>query len=486
MNDTPQQISLEDWDERYALLHGKGLNEPYYGGPLGRHFADGGDLRLKRLKYDNSTQALDLWNFLLTEEDRLRAARTNGNKIVGTMKDLGTIPVLAYSFQHITAFYPDGAWWIPCVMEMNAGLLSIADSLGIDDSFCPVRAMLGAFATEAHFPIPDLLTCSVGAVCDDFSAIAQRLNGMGHPILWWEMPHRRAPQQGESAVELPGGLSATRSQVDLVQSEIARVSEAMQRLTGEEMNDAKLSKGIEIANQIRSCLNMLRHAVFTAPISPLPALELLIAEMLAIHFCSDRAEALRVLTQLLELVKLRIAAGQGFSDEQAVRIFWVNPVADLRVMNLLEECHSRICGTEYLFSHALDPIPTNVPPMEALARSALADPMVGPAEDRAQRICRDAQTFGSEAVVFSRIPGASHCALEGESIANMVRNQLSIPIVEIEVPPISDALEPAIRTRLEALAETALGLRKQNRTAAAPKAHHKGNEHSSMANKRGT
>ena len=55
--------------------------------------------------------------------------------------------------------------------------------------------MLGAFQTEAHFPIPGLLTCSVGATCDDLSAIAQRLEGMGHPIVWWEIPHRRDPDR---------------------------------------------------------------------------------------------------------------------------------------------------------------------------------------------------------------------------------------------------------------------------------------------------
>ena len=29
--------------------------------------------------------------------------------------------------------------------------------------------MLGAFGSKAHFPIPDLLICSVGATCDDLS-----------------------------------------------------------------------------------------------------------------------------------------------------------------------------------------------------------------------------------------------------------------------------------------------------------------------------
>ena len=207
MNATPAQITLDQWDERYNQLRAAGLSEPSYGGPLRRHLADG-DTRLAHLRYDNSPAALGLWNFLLTEEDRLRAAQADGAKIVGTMKHLGTIPVMAYSMDNVVAFYPDGAWWIPCMMELGAGLLDIADSLGFDESFCPVRAMLGAFATGEHFPRPDLLTCSVGATCDDMSAIAQRIEAMDHEIIWWEIPHRRRPEGDETPVKLPGGFIA--------------------------------------------------------------------------------------------------------------------------------------------------------------------------------------------------------------------------------------------------------------------------------------
>ena len=38
-------------------------------------------------------------------------------------------------------------------------------------------------------------------------------------------------------------------------------------------------------------------------------------------------------------------------------MFWINPVADLRIMNLIEDVGGRICGTDYMFTHALDPIP---------------------------------------------------------------------------------------------------------------------------------
>lgn len=459
MTDEPRQITLEQWDRRYKQLQNRGLSEPGYGGPLSRHVEDG-NYRLLKLRYDNSAAALRLWNFLLTEEDRLHQARAQGKKIVGTMKDLGTVPVMAYSSDKLVAFYPDGAWWIPCVMELSAGLLSIADSLGIDESFCPVRAMLGAFVTGAHFPIPDLLTCSVGATCDDFSAIAQRLNGLGYPILWWEVPHRRLPEPDEEAVKLPGGFSAPKSQVEFVKSELQRIKTALEELAGQHLDEKKLSAGIKKANQVRKYLAELRHLVYTAKCCAMPALEMLIAEMLAIHFCSDRDETVEVLKELLSEVKSRVQKGRGVLGNDAARIFWVNPVADLQAMNLLEECGGRICGTDYLFTHALDKIPENRPAIETLAEVVLADPMVGSAVDRAKRIGDDIRRFGAEALVISRIPGASHCAWEGQIIGEIVQAELDIPVLEIEVPPVIDCLRPALRTRTEALVETVTARRK--------------------------
>jgi benzoyl-CoA reductase/2-hydroxyglutaryl-CoA dehydratase subunit BcrC/BadD/HgdB len=321
--------------------------------------------------------------------------------------------------------------------------------------------MLGAFVTGSRFPIPELLICSVGATCDDFSAIAQRLDGLGYPILWWEIPHRRAPEPGEESVKLPGGFSAPRCQVEFVKSELQRVRKALEEFAGQHLSEEKLSAGIKKANQVRRLLADLRRLVFTARLCPMPALEMLIAEMLAIHFCSDRDEAIAVLKELLDEVKERIKEGTGLLRDDAARIFWVNPVADLQVMNLLEDCGGRICGTEYMFTHALDQIPENLPAMEALAQMALADPMVGSSADRASRICAEIRGLCAEAVVISRIPGASHCALEGQVIGEIVQAELDVPVLEIEVPSLTDSIAQALRTRLEALVEAVRERRKK-------------------------
>lgn len=453
MSLAPAQITLQQWDELYPSLDKSGcLSSQSYMGALGRH-VEHGDRRLLRLLYDNSPAALRLWNFLLTEEDRLHDARRQGRKIVGAMKDLGTVPVMAYSLPDVVAFYPDGAWWVPCIMELSSGDLQLADQLGVDESFCPVRAMLGAFVREAHFPRPDLLVCSAGATCDDFSAIAQRLAGLGYPILWWEIPHRRLPAENEPSVSLPGGLTAPQSQVQQVRLQLEAVRQAIEPLSIHRLDGARLADGIRRANSFRRVLDELRELVYTAERCPMGALEMLIVEMLAIHFCSDQAEAISIVEDMLVEVRGRVRAGQGVLPAEAVKIFWVNPVADLRMMNLLESCGGRLCGTEFLFSHAMDQIPEDLEPMEALARAALADPMAGPAGDRARRVCRDCTRFGAQAVVISRIPGASHCASESAVIAAALR-AMGLSAIEIEVPPVSDSLQPAIRTRVEALVES--------------------------------
>ncbi len=449
----PKRLTLDAWDARYEELCAAGFREPSYGGPLRRH-VDDGNRRLLSLTFDDSAAALRLWNFLLTEEERLHAARRDGMKIVGTMKDLGTVPVMAYALPNVVAFYPDGAWWLPCVMEFGTGLLEIADGLGIGDAFCPVRAMLGAFVCQKHFPIPDLLTCSVGATCDDFSAIAQRLTDLGHAILWWEVPHRRCPDPGEPSVTLPGGFVAPVSQIAHLQGELQRVCKAIEDAAGQRLTEPMLREGVVAANRVRRCLDALRRTVYGAAMCPMPALEMQIAEMLAIHFCSDRTECLAVLEDLLAEAEKRVGCGLGVLPESTARVFWVNPIADLRAMNLLEECGGRVCGTDYLFCHALDEIPEDLPPLEALARMAMADRMVGSSKDRAERICHDFEAFGAEGLVVSRIPGASHCATEGAVICDIVSERLGVPTIEIEVPPVCDAILPTLRNRLEALVET--------------------------------
>lgn len=454
MSVPPAKISFAEWETRFESCSG---SAPDTDGlvPLSRHLREG-DARLPKLQYDNSVAALRLWNLVLGEEDRLHEARVAGKKIVGTMKDLGTIPLIAYAAPNLVAFYPDGAWWTPCIMEDSTGLLPVADSLGLGDSFCPVRAMVGAFVTRAHFPLPDMLVCSVGATCDDFSAIAQRLEGLGYPIVWWEMPHRRRPLNGEESVELAAPHRAPVRLMQYVIKELERIRELLSDLSGYSINDEALMQSIRKANRIRAVLRELRELAFTADPCPLPALEVMLAEMLAIHFCSDPAQSESILDDLLTTVKSRAATKQGVLLEGAVRVFWVNPVADLRVLNVLEESGGRLCGTDFMFGHAIEPIPQDTSPMEALARMALSDPMVGTTADRALAICQEAERLKAEAVVISRIPGASHCTYEGRAIRTIVQDRLALPVVEIEVPPVCDSLLPSLRTRLEALIETVL------------------------------
>jgi hypothetical protein len=109
-------------------------------------------------------------------------------------------------------------------------------------------------------------------------------------------------------------------------------------------------------------------------------------------------------------------------------------------------CSAGLCGTDFMLGHALVDIPEDLPPLEVLARVALADPMIGPTPDRARLIGAEMQRLGSEALVISRIPGASRCAREGNIIRQFVQENFGMPTLEIEVPPLSDSLAAALNS----------------------------------------
>ena len=261
MMEPPQRITLDEWDLRYGDLRRAGLREPAYGGCLRRH-VDDGDKRLLKLRMDNSAAALRLWNFLLTEEDRLHQSLQAGKQLVGTLKDLGTVPVMAYAMPDVIAFYPDGAWWIPCIMQQTAGLLEIADSLGIDDSFCPVSRHVGRLRQPHALP-------------DSGAADLQRRGDVRRLV-----GHRTASRQARSPGVLVGdpapSCAAARRRRRVVAGRISGTRfpgcvrpERTLTCTGEtrihtgrRLTEEALRDGIQRANHVRRLLAQLRQAVF--------------------------------------------------------------------------------------------------------------------------------------------------------------------------------------------------------------------------------
>lgn len=373
----------------------------------------------------------------MTEEERLKDLRRSGKVIIGALKDLGTIPVLVNAYQNAVAFYPDGAWWLPCFKEQRTNLLPVAEALGAGEGLCPVRAMLAAFELGCHFPLPDLLFCSTGAICDDFKALAQRLVERGHPIHYWEMPHVREAQTDEASLELASGLCVPRLLRDIVKDELRAIAEKLSEQTGELLDEEKLRAAIRRSNRVRHLLARIRA-------SALPSLERLVCEMMAIHYCSDY--------DLCEAVLSRVAEeAEMLTPDPALKpVFWINPVADVRVMNLLEEAGGRLCGTDFMFGHALSPLDETGDPFDTLACMALSDPMAGTTRARMKICLEEAKRCGAKGIIVSRIPGASHCAFE----ASMLASLSDLPLLEIEVSSLTDSYAPALMTRLQGFMES--------------------------------
>jgi benzoyl-CoA reductase/2-hydroxyglutaryl-CoA dehydratase subunit BcrC/BadD/HgdB len=280
---------------------------------------------------------------------------------------------------------------------------------------------------------------AVGACCDDMACVMQRVADLGIPMVWWELPYRRD--------------AVTPELVRFVARELDRVRRAVGRVAGEEITDDMLAVGIRKANRVRGILARIRDLVYGTSPAPFPALETQICEMLAIHFCSDLEQCLNVLGEVLQTIERRVERFEGVLPRDNCRVVWVNPVADLRVMNLFEDMGGVVAGTEYLFRHALLPIPEHMPPLEALAETALRDPMIGTAQYRARLIIEEVRKYGAEGVVVSSIPGASHCATEGLVIRQEVQRALDLPVLEIVVPPLADASLAQLATRFEGFFE---------------------------------
>ena len=298
MIEQPQSISLDAWESRYQLLREGGLREPCYGGPLQRHVCDG-DFRLRQLTFDNSAAALRLWNFLLTEEMRLRRARDEGKLLVGAMKDLGTVPILAYSLPNVVAFYPDGAWWIPCVMEMSDARPGHRRRPWHRTTLSARCAPCSARSSPASiFPRPDLLVCSVGATCDDFSAIAQRLDGIGFPSSGGKYRTGDIRKRDEPAVRLPGGFPAPQARWISYASSLPSCKQRFPLSPACNWTTSGWPPAFARPTSCARCWPSCARLAYTATPCPLPALEMLIAEMLALHFCSDLPECIARLTSI--------------------------------------------------------------------------------------------------------------------------------------------------------------------------------------------
>ena len=213
---------------------------------------------------------------------------------------------------------------------------------------------------------------------------------LGHEVFWWENPAPScAGKPGEDAVQLPGGFRAPASQVG-VRPQRTLTCATDTRVPYRSTIDRAPPAGRHSTGKPSAAVpgTVPPHRVYRSTGSA-AGVELLIAEMLAIHYCSDQSECRG---------RTRTAPGRGpaaggrrrgLVDADAVRVFWLNPGGRSAHDESGGGRRGRICGTEYLFSHAVDVIPEDVPPLEALARMALADPMVGSPADRADRVCRD-------------------------------------------------------------------------------------------------
>jgi len=172
-----------------------------------------------------------------------------------------------------------------------------------------------------------------------------------------------------------------------------------------------------------------------------------------LHYYSDIVEWTAVLEHLLDTAERRAGAHQRVLPEDALRVVWVTPPADPLLLTYVEDKGARVVGTEYVINQALELIDETKPPLEAIAESFLAASLIGTSRARAQSVIEQARKYRAEGVIISGIFGGSHCAMEGRLIADYVKAELDLPVLEFDVTSPSREVSRQVGTRIDAFLE---------------------------------
>jgi len=477
----PKKISLHEWSQQFRLIDDalirkyKYYNNDEWGIYLSppATFSVYGTRELKRLKLDNSFAALRMWGFVFNETERLFRARQIGKRVIATMGDLGTVPVLVMSFPDCVPFYPECIWWIPFFRE-STELLDVASKLGTPEAACFSRAALAAFYKKAYFPKPDLIVASTGASCDDYSCIMQLVEDLGYEIFWVEIPYRRSllpifinkgEQRGikigakvvngekenvtDDYDQTIHGYLYHKDMEHYLINEYKRIWQRMFKLTGVN-NLHRLEETIKKTNHLRKLVYEIKRLTFEAKIAPLPALELMTIEFGNLYGYADFDEWFDIVEMMYQTVKQRIDKGVGILTEKAIPIAWITPTADPYLLNIVENFGCRVVETEYVINQALVEIEENIEPFRALARSFINASLIGSTGERVKRIKGKITEGRIKGVLITNMLGASHCAMETRLIERMLGN---VPVLAIDVPAPFGITEQ-IKTRIEAFMET--------------------------------
>lgn len=457
----PDKISSTAWSELFKQLDDTTLRQYsyYHNTDWGLYlqppatFMVYGAREIKRLKFDNSFAALRMWAFVFNESERLFRARQCGKKVIATMGDLGTVPIIVMAFPDCIPFYPECIWWTPFFNESTV-LLDASAKLGAPEAACFSRAALAAFHKQAYFPKPDALFASTGATCDDFSSVMQQIEHLGYHIQWLEVPFRKTfcadgPGSHENA-----GLAdeyAKRCERILV-TEYKKVWQRMVSLTGCDDLDM-LNRSIRKTNRLRRLTASIRKHAAEAAIAPFPSLELMTLEFGNLYGYADFDEWLDIVEMVHSVVTQRVAGREGVLAREAIPIAWITPSADPYLLNYVEEVGLRVVETEYVINQALVEIEEEIEPFQALARSFLKASLIGSTRQRVRAITEAASSGHIRGVLITNVLGGSHCAMETRIIEKLLQD---IPVLSIDVPApfgITEQIKTRIKAFAEALAE---------------------------------
>ncbi len=241
--------------------------------------------------------------------------------------------------------------------------------------------------------------------------------------------------------------------------EVLAFKEVIEKLTGNQVNAAKLGQSIELVNERRLALQRLYNMRKSCPV-PISGKDALLATQ--VSFYDDAKRDTQMLNALCDELDKRVAAGQGVAPSDAPRILISGtPMAipNWKLHHIIESagavvvCEESCTGTRF-FSDLVKPTRENLD--EQL--TAIAERYMNihcacftPNDERLDDIVKLAKEYQADGVVHYNLQFCHTYANEAVNVEKRLEKE-GIPLLRIETD-YSDEDTGQLKTRIEAFLE---------------------------------
>ncbi len=379
----------------------------------------------------------ELTYMILSLEERVKAARKRGVKIVGKWPANPTDP---YFVDGVMALDPFLAGYCRLLAEGKPDLVKRGRAR-LSEEACPAQAAAYSILDEETYPM-DFFYPFIGPWCYDsqycFEALRHKVDGDygDHPVF-----NQRDDRLGISR--------------EYLRQELLRFLKRLEELTGKKIDPEALRREFILENKLRRVLREIIALPQEEP-PPIDSLAMILSVFICSDWLGDPEAALQVLSRIRDAGYERLAKGRRgmLVQKYPVRIL-ITGIAwgDLGLYNMVDELGGVIVGSDCVYNLFHKDIDTDGDPIDILTDRFLATPYTWQVEERSMwtvNTIRSAKRV--DGLIFNCNFGCNYQAAEARFVTDIVKRETGIPclITDADLPKENRG---QMRTRLGAFIE---------------------------------